>query len=264
MRARRWWFVALGVVALSLTVLGLVLAATDPNPSELPKDPLVLNGYPPKTADLLLTVSAGASFGVSANVDVNFVSGRGDAVVQLPLAIASVAVDARLVDDHLYLRSADVSDGPWYGLRVGSLPLFGISLELTKPDIDLITGFTSKTVTKSGYSTTYTFYRDHVAVTNLFAPSTTQSRVGSVTWTITTGSQGEVSASTLLVKTRGSRTYFTATVESYNRPVKVSSPASKDVKALKESTIEKILASASLKKLYIPTELTSLGRSSLT
>ena len=47
---KKTWFTVLGVVATGLTILGIVFAATDPNPSGIAKDPLALNGYPPKTA----------------------------------------------------------------------------------------------------------------------------------------------------------------------------------------------------------------------
>jgi hypothetical protein len=82
----------LAVVALALTVFGVVIAATDANPSSLAKDPLVLDGYPPKTANLLVNVSTGASFGLNANVAVNFDDNRVDAIVRFPLVIATASL----------------------------------------------------------------------------------------------------------------------------------------------------------------------------
>lgn len=260
---KRWWAYAIAVVALALTVVGVVLAATDPNPGEIAKDPLVLNGYPPKTADLLVTVSAGSSVSLRAEVGVNFESNRVSAVAEVPLVVSTASIDVRMAAGHLYLRSADVSSGPWYSLAVRLPALFGFSLEMTKPDIDLITGFRSEHVTTSGYSTTYSFYRDRVALTHLFAGSNAQSVLGSVRWTITVGSQGEVSESTLEVRAKGTTTDVVASVLSYNKPVVVTRPGASSVEPITPSQVDKILMSASLQKFLIPRELTSLGAESL-
>jgi hypothetical protein len=118
-------------------------------------------------------------------------------------------------------------------------------------------------VTTSGYSTIYTFARDHVAVTSLFAKSSARSKVGAVRWTITVGSQGEVSASTLQVTAKGSTTDVSVAVLSYNQSVVVTPPPSSQLKPLSASAIDKVLMSASLHKFLVPRELTSLGQEKL-
>ena len=110
-----------------------------------------------------------------------------------------------MANDHLYARSADVSNGPWDETSLTTPSLFGISLELTKPDIYLITGF-HKSVIQSGYSTTYTFTRKHVVLSTLLGSSKSLSTLGSVRWTITVGSQGEATASTLIVRSKHATT----------------------------------------------------------
>ncbi len=161
---------ALAVVALALTVTGVVIAATDSNPGDLAKDSLVLNGYPPKTAQLAVTVSTGSDVSVDATVNVNFRTNRIAAVARVPLVITTAAVNLVFANNELYARSADVENGPWFKASVTTPPLFGFSLEFTKPDIDLITGF-HKTVTTSGYSTTYVFTRNDVPLSSVFAPA---------------------------------------------------------------------------------------------
>ena len=161
---------ALAVVALALTVTGVVIAATDSNPGDLAKDALVLNGYPPKTAQLAVTVSTGSDVSVDATVNVNFRTNRIAAVARVPLVITTAAVNLVFANNELYARSADVDNGPWFKASVTTPPLFGFSLEFTKPDIDLITGFHKK-VTSSGYSTTYVFTRDDVPLSSVFAPA---------------------------------------------------------------------------------------------
>jgi hypothetical protein len=259
----RFMALALVVVALALTVTGVVIAATDSNLSAHTKDPLTLNGYPPSSADLLVTLSTGAPFGLSANVEVNFKTNRVDAVVRFPLVVATAAIEVRLIHGHLYARSADVSSGPWLAAALKTPSLFGVALEMTKPDIDLITGFDHKTVTRSGYTTTYDFYRDRVAVSSLLGSATSPSRVGSVRWIITVGSQGEVSQSTLTVKTKKSEMTLSVTVESYNQPTHIATPARTSVKPVTNSVLEQLLNSQSVASILVPRDLTSLAQASL-
>jgi hypothetical protein len=250
----------LAVVALALTVTGVVIAATDQNPSSEAKDPLVLNGYPPKTANLLVSVSTGASFGLSANVAVNFDNNRIDAVVRFPLIVSTAAIELRALNKHLYVRSADVSSGPWLAIAYKVPALFGVALELTKPDINLITGFT-KAIIKSGYSTTYSFYRDHVALESLLGTKSSTSTLGSVHWTITVGSQGEVTQSTLHVTSKKSTTIISVKVLSFNQPVKIVAPSAKDVTPMSSNALEHLLSAEKFTSFLIPRDLTSLSQS---
>ena len=104
-----------------------------------------------------------------------------------------------MANDHLYARSADVSNGPWYETSFTTPQLFGVSLELTKPDIDLITGF-HKSVTTAGTRRPTPSLASTSCSRRCSAPSKSLSKLGSVRWTITVGSQGEATASTLVVR----------------------------------------------------------------
>ncbi|HVA70204.1 MAG TPA: hypothetical protein VNF08_02635 [Acidimicrobiales bacterium] len=259
----RFMALALVVVALALTVTGVVIAATDSNPGTSIKDPLALNGYPPSSADLLVTLSTGAPFGLSANVDVNFKSNRVDAVVRFPLVVATAAIEVRLIHDHLYARSADASSGPWLAAALKTPSLFGVALEMTKPDIGLITGFDHKTVSKSGYSTTYNFYRDRLAVSSLLGSATSSSVIGSVRWIITVGNQGEVSQSMLTVKTKKSEMTLSVTVLSYNQSARIATPAPSSVKSVSNSVLKQLLKSQGVKFIMVPRGFTSLAQAKL-
>ena len=258
---RRFLALVIAAVALVLTVTGVVIAATDSNPSGVAKDPLALNGYPPKTANLLVTISNSGGVGLSANVAVDFRDDRVDAVVRVPLVVVTAAVELRLAKGSLYARSADVSSGPWLATSLKAPSLFGVSLELTKPDIDLITGF-NKTVVTSGYSTTYTFTNGHVALTSLFGPHTT-STLGSVRWTITVGSQGEASKSTLTVKSKRSTSTLSVTVLSYNKPVDVAVPTLVHREAASSGFVQQLFSVEDFAQILVPRELTSLAQTSI-
>ncbi|HTT59667.1 MAG TPA: hypothetical protein VMF33_06430 [Acidimicrobiales bacterium] len=254
--------IALSVVALGLTVTGVVIAATDSNPADLAKDSLVLNGYPPTSAQLAVTVSTGSDVSVDATVNVNFKTDRISAVARVPLVITTASVDLVFARDELFARSADVQNGPWFKAAVTTPPLFGFSLEFTKPDIDLISGF-HKTVSTSGYSTTYVFTRHDVALSSVFAPANAYSVLGSVFWSITVGSQGEVTASTLVEHARHLSTTITATVLSYNKPARISVPTSANSRSLSTGGLSGLLDEVNFNSLLIPSALRSLGQTSI-
>jgi hypothetical protein len=259
---KRMMAVTIAVVALALTVFGVVVAATNSNSTSAAKDPLVLNGYPPKSADLYVTLSAGSGVALNATVGVDFTANQVDAVVHFPLVITTASVDVLLAKDSLFARSADVSSGPWLSTHVSVLNLFGVSLEMTKPDIDLITGF-KKSVSKSGYSTTYVFTRDDVALSHLFAGATANSVLGSVRWSITVGSQGELTQTSAVERTKHSTVEISVTVLSYNQPVHVVVPSSHNVEPLSRSAFGKLLGSVNFATLLIPSGLSSFSQSSV-
>src|SRR5580658_6167492 len=91
--------IALALLAFSLAFMGVVFAATDPNPSGVPKDLLVLNGDPPRSASLLVTVANGQSYNVSATINANFDRSRAEAIVQFPLLFSQTSVEFRLIGD---------------------------------------------------------------------------------------------------------------------------------------------------------------------
>jgi len=260
---KRAMAITIGIVAVLLTVVGVVVAATNSNSENAGKDPLALNGYPPKTADLLVTLSTGSNVQLTANVDVNFTSDRVSAVAHFPLVITTASIDLVAAHNHLYARSADVSSGPWLSTRLSLPDLYGVSLELTKPDIDLITGF-KETVSKSGYSTTYDLSRDDVALTPLFGKVAATSTLGSIRWSLTVGSQRELTQSTVVERTKKSTVKLSVVVLSYNQPVHAVIPAAGNIEPLSGSAFGKILSSVNFTSLLIPSALTSFSQSSLT
>jgi len=262
---KKTWFALLGVVATFLTILGVVLAATDPNPSGFAKDPLALNGYPPKTAQLSLTVTTEGGIAIHANVEVNFNTNKIEATFVVPLVLSGLPVDVRLVGNEIYVTTPNfpaVIGKQWLALKENAPSLFNYSLELVKPDIDLINGFPTEVVTKNGYYVTHDFRRDNVAVTQLGALSSNLSKVGSLNWSITTGKQGEVTSSTLTVSTRHSFTTLSATVLSYNQPTRIVAPPKDQVKVESSAYLRGLLGSGMFSVL-IPANLSNLGSTSL-
>jgi len=262
---QRTWFTLVGILATGLTVLGVVLAATDANPGDIPKDPLALNGYPPKTAELAVTVTTGAAITVHAIVDVNFQTNKIEANFDVPLLLSGVPVDLRIIGDDAYASTPNFTatvGKPWIRLKVKLPQLFNYSLEFVRPDISLISGFPRETVTKSGYYVTHDFSRDNVALSELGASSSTLAKVGTLNWSITTGKQGEVTASTVTVSTKHQRTTIHASVVSYNQRVTITRPNASDVKTEDSSYLKGLLGSGALSVL-VPANLSHLGSTSL-
>lgn len=234
---KRFGALAIAVVALALTITGVVVAITDSNPSGLAKDPFTLNGYPPSTAQLSLSVHSGSGASLSAQLNVDFHNSRVDANVQFPLIFASISEDVRLVKGQLYLRNNNVAHGPWLALPASTPNFFGLSLEMVRPDIALITGF-NKSVQKQGYQTIYTFTKNSIALNTLGAGA--QTSLGSFRWTITTGAYGEVDGSTIQVTSGRQVTTVALTVTSYNTPLHINAPTAKDVHVFPKSLTREI------------------------
>lgn len=253
----------LAVVAFSLSVTGVVLAATDSSSTGPAKDPLALNGYPPKSANLLVTVSTGQAYSLSANVHVDFSTNNVEATLNFPLMFSVAAVDLRLVGQHLYAGSAVGSSGPWLMIPMKQPALFGLALEMTRPDIGLIGGFGQETITKSGYTTTYNFIRDDVAVTNGLVSANQSVRLGTLNWSVSTGAQGEVTQSTATITSRHSMTKISAVVLSFNHGGPITAPRRIDVRPVPRSTIQQLLGSAAFTSILFPQHLSSLGQTVL-
>lgn len=264
--SRKTGAAVLAVVATSLTVLGIVLAATDSNPSGLTPDHLVLNGYPPRSADIQFVISTGQSYSVNADVKVNFRTNAVEASVQVPLVFSGATFDVRMLNKHLYVTSSNMSSvvgKPWMSTAMNLPALFNYSLELVKPDIALLSGFDHKSVTRSGDLTTYTFLRDNVAVSRLGSKKGSLAGVGKLVLSITTGKQGEATAAAITISGGTSETSISATVLSYNQPVHVATPPSSQVKSVSPNYIRGLLGATPITSLLVPSNLNSLGSTHL-
>lgn len=255
--------VALVVVALALTVTGVVLAATDSNPSGRARDPFQLMGYPPKSANLRVVVSAGPNYQTTADVNVNFVTNNVEAKLSIPLVLSATSVELRLVNNQLFLGSANLSSvvgDPWVSVPLSQPSLFGYSLEMTKPDIWMIKGLGQEKISKSGYSTTYTFQRDKVVLGSTSQQPVRMPGTATLRVSITVGSQGEVTGAVLTLTSKTTAVSITATVLSYNQPARIAAPPATDVKPESIAQLEKQFGVSSLSNLLLPQSLATLGQ----
>lgn len=261
-RLHRGIAVVSGLVACGLTLYGIVLAAVDPNPSGGPyRDPLALNGYPPTSVGLSFTVHSESPYTLTGTADINLKTTTARAVVQVPFVLGTVTFSATALHNQVFFNNANLNTPThpvWYHTHLSFPSLFGGALELTMPDIALIKGFPITSVRHGAHSTTYTFEKSGIAVTPVSATHA-HSTLGSEAWTITTGQQGEVTASSLKIRTPHAFTAVSVTVLWYNHRVSVVAPPRSQWAALPASLGKQIRTTSVLNDFVIPNALYSLG-----
>jgi hypothetical protein len=261
--SKRFAATALAVVALALTATGVVLAATDPNPDGTQRDHLVLNGYPPRSVQLHVVVSTGQAYDVTADVNVNFATNAVAADVQIPMFFSATHVELLLVGSHLYATSPNLDTiigTHWLSAPTSAPSLYGLSLEMTKPDVSMITGFTEETVTHNGYFTTYDFRRDNVAIATPSGLPFKVPKRANVDFSITLGRQSELTATSFAVSSGRTRASVSVTVLSYNAPARIVAPPASDVTPFSAARIKQIFGSTSIGNLFNPNAVSSLGQ----
>ncbi len=244
-RTQRVGAAVVAVVALGLTATGVVLAATDshPDPGARTVDHLALNGYPPTTATLAISVDAGAST-LSGTIGIDFRHDAAQASLNLPLGVAAIAAQLVLTPHHLYIGSSNLTGilgRRWLAEPVHTPSLYDWSLEATHPDVALIQGYQSRTVTHAAGVTTYHFtYRGaHLAVPGLLrsvVPS-----AGRVDVSVSVGSQNEFTGASVVVSSSTATASLTATVLSYNQPLHITGPPRSQVRPLTPRVARRIL-----------------------
>lgn len=260
--SRRVVTVVLVVMTMALTIGGLVFAATDSNATGKVVDPLALNGVAPTSTDLQIVVSTNQTFSASATVAVNFVTNALEAHVQIPLFFSSTGVDLRLVDHHLYAGTANLPalfGASWLSAPAGQPPLPSLARAMVKPDVAIVKGFSNEVITKRGSSTTYSFQRANVPTKSLGSLPFTLPTRATVYFTLTTGSQGELSASSLTIASLHSRISIAVTVLSYNQPALIVAPPQGAVKQVNRSILHQIMSTLPIASLLTPSAVTSLG-----
>ncbi len=232
----------LAVVALGMTATGVVWAATDSS-NGAAGDPLDLRGYPPRTAQLHVTISTGQAYNVSGDLNVNFSTNALSGRLLIPMAFSAVPVDVRLVHHHLYLGSpnlATVVGKGWVSMNSSQPDLYGLALEMTKPDLALISGFTTKTVTHNGSNTTYDYVRQNATIRPPAGLPITVPTNAAIDFSITVGSGGEVAAAKFTVTSKTSTAWIAVTVTSYNQPARIVAPPPSKTVPVTQSGLSKI------------------------
>lgn len=253
------WIVT--VLAVGGTGFGVVKAATDPAPGGVAVDHLRLNGYPPTSATLSVSLTGVGGLDVVGRVYLDMTNNEVEGTFTVP-TLDQQQVEAIWANNRIYLQTSPGTSNPWVYVSKGSPSLFGLALEMTRPDLALVAGFPQESARTSGWSTVHRFSRPSLAVRDLFNPSVT--RIGSMVWTVTTGSEGEVTASSVTLHTGTTTTSLTATVESYNQKVHITLPTNVVGTPLGAAQLRGLLPTSATLHLLVPVNISSLGGTSLT
>ena len=119
--------VALAAVALALSIFGVVLAATDSNPAGTSNQALALNGYPPKTVDMQLTITSNGGSSILADAKIDFQKQLMKISMDIPSAFSSTPVEIVLTNSDLYVGSqglVSLAGKPWISEALSSNPPF--------------------------------------------------------------------------------------------------------------------------------------------
>ncbi len=244
-RTQRVGAAVLAAVALALTTTGVVLAATDsnPNPGARAVDRLALNGYPPKTATIAISLDAGGTT-LSGTVGIDFVHDAAQASLNLPLGAAAIGAQLVLTPHHLYIGSSNLTGivgRPWLAETVHTPSLYDWSLEATHPDVSMIQGYQSSSITHAPNLTTYhfTYLGAHLPVPGLLrsvVPS-----AGRVDIAISVGSQNQFTGATVVATSSTATASLSVTVLGYNQPLHIVGPPRSQVLPLTPGLAHRIL-----------------------
>ena len=235
----------IGVVALVGTTTGIVLAAADSNPGN---SPLALHGKTPTTAALTMSMGSGDGVAITGVMNVDFVHGRVDGTINIPVAIVMARLNIRAVNGKVYLGSSafrSMAKADWLSASMGKIDLTGLALEMAKPEFDLLQqGLGQPTITHEGDITVRTYDPNIPAL----ATSGLSGLANQPTLEFRTGPEGQVESLTVTTGV-GKKAYtLTLSVASYNNPVTITAPKPSTVKPLTSDVLGQVSASNPLLK----------------
>jgi hypothetical protein len=267
MNRRRILTTLVATLALTGTVAGVVMAATD---THAVVDLTAIGKNPPRSAEMTFTIenADGTTINGAASMDMRAGRDAIDGYIEFPVVIAKAHLDLRLVDGTFYVGSPMLRTAlgaKWLSNPVGSIDLAGLALEMAKPEFSLLSqGLGSRpTVTVDGDHTTRRYVTDSLG----------DQRLGrDVIIDITTGPQGQVLDATIDVQSSGkpsptsikSSMKITMHMVSYNQPVSIVAPAARDVKPMTSQAIAGLSnGNSTLQQILSGGALSALGGSSL-
>jgi len=249
---------ALAAVALALSIFGVVLAATDSNPAGISDRAVALNGYPPKTVDMQLTITSNGGSSILADAKIDFQKQFMHISMDIPSAFSSTPVEIVVTNSDLYVGSqglVSLAGKPWISEALTTNPpFFGLSLEMTKPDVALVTSYRRLLTQHDGELTTYNFGRAMV-LRPLTNGQIKKPVSGSMNFSITTGKEGQVTAANVTFSSPSHSISVTSRILSYNQPVKVKMPPASQVASNQQTLITSLWNALPVAEMLSPTNL---------
>ena len=244
MNSRRLLATIVATLALTGTVTGVVLAATD---SHTTVDLTALGKNAPRSAAMTFTIENADGTTINGEASMDMRAGRDaiDGYIEFPVIIAKAHINLRVIEGKLYVGSPMLRStlgASWLSNDVGSMDLAGLALEMANPEFALLTqGLGVRpTITHDGDHTIRTYTADALGAMNLGRD---------VEATITTGAQGQILDAVIRVlpsksgvqqvpsgkkstASDGAAMTISIHMVSYNQPVSIAAPKKSDVKPM--------------------------------
>ncbi len=249
--------VALAIVALTLTGVGVFIAASDANSAASRDAALALHGNNPTSARLALTISTGQRYDVTGTLDFNFVNNRAQATLAIPTVFSTTTVRAVLAGHELYVGSSalnSVVKKSWTAIPITSaFELFPIEGEMAKIRIDIpllrklpgLNLLTTERITHDGPFTTFTLSKTHLRLASTPAKGSMIPQFANVSVAVTVASAGQLADLAVTATSSTLNVSIDAKVLSYNSPVAIDVPASGQVQPLNAVLIRRLFAAKS-------------------
>jgi hypothetical protein len=235
--SRRTLGIAVAVIAVALSVVGVSLAATDPNPTGASDSSLALHGQPPRTAQVSIEVDTGQGIAVTGIAGIDFRRQRAEMAVSIPAFVSELVVTVVIASDHVYLTTQNLQSvlrRPWVAVAYPTPDFASLAqtvadfrphrLELAKLGPLLIS-----------HHGPYTTYRATRAGTVTLPGAKGGARTGTVTVAVTTASQDQVSSVSVAARSGADTASAHLDVLAYNAPVHVAVPPRRLVEELPPS-----------------------------
>lgn len=219
--------IVIAVLATALSVTGVVLAATDPNPHGYRVDALNLHGYAPSTADVQISVVTNSMPLVSGDLQIDFQRSLGQLTMGTSVLGSSAQFKMILANQHAYLVNGGTAARPYVDLGAFAVSWLGVSFEMAHPQVNLLAGAIGTDVVTTGPQGekihTFQLNGNSIPVGSGFALKNTASL------SVTIGRGGELTGVGIQVRSKKVSEEINLTVLSYNKKVTVSAPDSSQV-----------------------------------
>ena len=251
----------MAVVALCLTVFGVVYAATDSNPTGASDSALNYHGRI-RTVQMALTIDTGQRYQLNGTIDANIDSGRWRATVSVPLFFSTATVTAILANDHAYVTSPSVPASlgkQWLSVPFQTPDVIALASTLAdfRTNLFCLNAIGPVKVTTSGPYTTYTV-TGSVPKNTCFVPAIIAS-IPRVTVSVTLARKGQVASATIVAGVAPAQIRVHLEVLSYNSPVVIRVPPANQVQPLPAGALQRILSGQTpITKLLTPAGVKSL------
>ena len=284
--SRRFLAATVAFLAVSMTVAGVIVAASDSNPAGLSYPLLKLHGHgePPTSVNLTFAINTGQQFNVTGTLQADIAHNSLQGTVTIPSIFSTATFNFVEMNGTLYVKVPSIlttSTRLWKSIKIsgGSPELFGYGIELADPKIDLFAFVNphlgTPTTTHNGPLTTYTWIDHNVTLGSTVASAfplektqpvqlaafTLPRRFG-VTLHVSTIDAGQVESASIEVQTGATTISVSAQIQSYNQRERIVAPPSSQVQPLTKRSIQALAGSplGPILRLLLPKGLSALKK----